>query len=269
MNMDPVTISEQLMYSTVKIQTKTKAGTAFFYNFVIEEKVFPTLITNRHVVSDNVNEPVSFSIHSKNDDGSIGFIDLNYTTAWHLHPTKDLCFCFAEPLFRAIETRTGKRPFYVAVTDNLLPNEEIYSNLSAVEEVVMVGYPMGLEDRINALPLFRRGYTASHPSLDFNESGIAVIDIACFPGSSGSPIFILNENGYSDKRGTTYLGAKRVIFLGIQFAGPQYNVKGKLEVLPIQTDAVILPQTPIMVNLAYYIKASALEEFRQLIAKLS
>ena len=41
--------------------------------------------------------------------------------------------------------------------------------LSALEELVMVGYPIGLWDKNNNFPIFRKGYTASHPAIDFNE----------------------------------------------------------------------------------------------------
>ena len=28
----------------------------------------------------------------------------------------------------------------------------------------MVGYPIGISDEVNNLPIFRKGYTASHPA---------------------------------------------------------------------------------------------------------
>ena len=70
----------------------------------------------------------------------------------------------------------------------------------------MVGYPIGLYDKINNLPIFRKGYTACHPSIDFNRKGIGLIDMACFPGSSGSPIYVLNEGLVKSKNGALYVG---------------------------------------------------------------
>jgi len=57
----------------------------------------------------------------------------------------------------------------------------------------MIGYPNGLWDHVNNLPLIRRGITASHPGVDYqiegqNGPGVTVIDMACFPDSSGSPV---------------------------------------------------------------------------------
>ena len=42
------------------------------------------------------------------------------------------------------------------------------SELSAVEEILMIGYPNGLWDAVNNYPLIRRGVTASHPAVDFD-----------------------------------------------------------------------------------------------------
>ncbi|MCD4705895.1 serine protease [bacterium] len=140
--------------------------------------------------------------------------------------------------------------------------------LSAIEDVIMVGYPNGLWDQKNNLPLFRKGITSSHPAIDFNGKNIGAVDMACFPGSSGSPIFILNENGYSDKKGTMRLGAKRLIFLGILFQGPQFDVRGELIVEDIPTQQKVSSITPMMINLGYYIKAIEILAFKPIIEKI-
>ena len=131
----------------------------------------------------------------------------------------------------------------------------------------MVGYPIGLSDEVNCFPIFRKGYTASHPALDFNEKGIALADIACFPGSSGSPILILNEGGYTDNRGNINIGQSRVLLLGILFAGPVFNATGELIVAPTPTSQALMAVTPVMTNLAYYVKASELHYFQDFIAE--
>ncbi len=120
---------------------------------------------------------------------------------------------------------------------------------------------------MNNLPIFRRGYTASHPKFDFNKSGIGLVDMACFPGSSGSPIFIHNENGYSDRNGTMHLGAKRIILLGVLFEGPRYNASGEITINPIPMKNVLGVSTPTLINLGYYIKSIELLEFKQHIKK--
>ena len=60
---------------------------------------------------------------------------------------------------------------------------------------------------------------------------------------------------------------RRVYFLGIQFAVPTYNAKGNIGVENIPTQQVLKSETPLMTNLAYYIKSDALKEFRDIIEK--
>ncbi|MFQ9767983.1 MAG: trypsin-like peptidase domain-containing protein [Thomasclavelia ramosa] len=265
--MEPKTISEQLMFSTVRLETNDGAsGTGFFYYFDVDKKSWPVLITNKHVVNYNPDESMTFYLHLKNGNNSSNSnYKVTYQCKWIFHSSKDLCFCFVKPLFEEVKRRTGKEVFVLPVDDSIVATSQKIEELSAVEELVMVGYPIGLWDENNNFPIFRRGYTASHPAIDFNETGIGLVDMACFPGSSGSPIFILNENGYSDKNGNTYLGSHRLIFIGILFAGPQYTAKGKLITKTIPTNQDFQSLTPIMTNLGYYIKVTELQEFKEYI----
>ncbi len=265
--MKPQTISEQLLFNIVKLLASDgSSGTGFFYNFEVNGKTYPTIITNKHVVNYNPTETMTFYLHLNNgDNSSTENHQVTYTTNWIFHSTKDLCFCFINPVFEEVKHTTGKDVYYIANDKSIIATTQKLEALSALEELVMVGYPIGLWDFKNNLPIFRRGYTASHPAIDFNEDGIGVVDMACFPGSSGSPIYILNENGYSDKSGNTYLGAKRIILIGILYAGPQYNAQGELIVTTIPTKQKIQTATPIMTNLGYYIKANELQEFHEYI----
>ena len=57
----------------------------------------------------------------------------------------------------------------------------------------MIGYPIGLIDEYNNKPIVRKGITATTYNIDYNGKKEFLIDIACFPGSSGSPIFIRRD----------------------------------------------------------------------------
>lgn len=271
--MQPKTISEYLMFSTVRLEAENgSSGTGFFYIYNIDdEKICQVLVTNKHVVNNNPNEIMTFYLHLKGEDGNLcENYKVKYQADWIFHSSKDLCFCFINPLnplFEYIKNIIGqKEVFTMPIDDTLVASEENLETLSALEEVVMVGYPIGLWDEKNNFPIFRRGYTASHPALDFNEEGIGLVDMACFPGSSGSPIFILNENGYSDRDGNTYLGAKRIILIGILYSGPVYRAEGEVIVREIPTtNQAIWSTTSIMTNLGYYIKGVELHKFRDFI----
>lgn len=267
--MQPKTISEELMFNTVKlVASDGSSGTGFFFSFDIDGKTYPTLVTNKHVVRYNPNEVMTFFLHLETgNNSSEENYQVTYQTNWIFHSKQDLCFCFINPVLEEVKKRTGKNVFYKANTKSIVATQEKLEELSALEELVMVGYPIGLWDQQNNFPIFRKGYTASHPALDFNQQGIGLVDMACFPGSSGSPIYILNESSYSDKTGNLYMG-KRIIFIGILYAGPQYNVQGDLVVTTIPTQQKVFASTPIMTNLGYYVKASELNEFEAYIKNL-
>jgi hypothetical protein len=122
-----------------------------------------------------------------------------------------------EPL-RQEALAQGQEIFYQPITEDFFPTTEILSNLSALEDILMVGYPIGLWDDVNNFPVLRRGITASHPIVDFQGKSIGLADIASFPGSSGSPILILNEGSFTSQSG--FCIGSSLIFLGVLYAGP-------------------------------------------------
>lgn len=260
-----------MLYSTVRIATSRGSGTGFFFHFIFQGNSLsvPVIITNKHVVNYNPQEEVNFFLHAKNGETPDGKkLNINFKTDWHFHQNQDLCFCFVAPLFNLIKATQQKDIFYIPITEELIWDNAKLEELSAIEDVVMVGYPNGLWDQANNLPLFRKGITSSHPATDFNNKNIGVVDMACFHGSSGSPIFILNEHGYTDKKGNSYLGGKRLIFLGVLFEGPHVNAKGELIIENIPTQQKISSLTPLMINLGYYIKASEILAFKSKIESI-
>ncbi len=60
----------------------------------------------------------------------------------------------------------------------------------------MVGYPVGLWDSVNNMPILRRGSTATLLDWTYEGRQEFVIDAACFPGSSGSPVFKYTVGDY-------------------------------------------------------------------------
>lgn len=266
--MKPVSISEKMMFNTVRLVSKSgSAGTGYFYNFNIDGAIVPVIITNKHVVDNNQNATMTFFLHlCDGENESNESYQITLTTDWIFHSNKDLCFCFVNPVFEFVRNTTGKKVFYRAIDESIIPTQEMLEDLSVFEDVVMVGYPIGLWDERNNFPIFRRGYTASHPAIDFNKPGIGVVDMACFPGSSGSPIYIINEGGYKDKMGNLKFGKSRIYFMGTLFSGPVYDATGKIIVTDIPTSQqIVQSHTGVMVNLGYYIKAKELLEFKSIV----
>jgi len=160
----------------------------------------------------------------------------------------------------------NKTFFFITLDKSLIPTSTDLEDMLGLEEVVMVGYPSGIWDEVNNFPVFRRGVTASHPLHDWNGKSEFLIDAACFPGSSGSPVLIFDTHGYQSKKGT-FLGSSRIKLLGILYAGPQYTVTGEIKIVAVPTQNVPIAVSHIPNNLGIVIKSSKLDAFEALFPK--
>ncbi|MEO1503793.1 MAG: serine protease [Pseudomonadota bacterium] len=268
-----MTIADQLIHVTARIECvkadgRRSKGTAFFCNLCQRgHRSVPVLVTNKHVVAGGVAGVIQ--LHLKNDGGGpdyghhITVPITSFEQKWvgHADDEIDLTVLPVAPLFKKIESQ-GLKPYYRGVSRQLMASEAKLAELTAVEDVLMIGYPSGLWDSTNNLPITRRGVTATPPYIDFQGRPEFVIDCACFPGSSGSPVFIFNQGSYSVKGKGLYAG-DRLIFLGVLYAGPQYEATGEIRVVPVPTEDVTMTFSRLPINLGYCIKASALEYFEE------
>jgi hypothetical protein len=264
----PQSLTEQLLYSTVRIETKladgnTGSGTGFFFTFngLSDDKSIPVIITNKHVIRDSCVGTIvvhnSSGIPMSPSGESFPIIMPEFESRWIHHPDPDIDLC-ALIIVDLINQLYGdkKQIFRVDFNDGHIPSNLDLEKCTALEDVVMVGYPNGLWDDINNFPLLRRGATASHPSIDFQGKPTTVVDMACFPGSSGSPIVIANEYGHqSSKEGSLSIGGQRAWLLGVLFAGPIRRAEGNIELRPIPTSSRPVAVTDQMIHLGYIVKA--------------
>jgi hypothetical protein len=243
--------------------SNSKTGTGFFFNFSLgNDQFLPVLITNKHVIEGTSG--VQFLIHTaatkdaKQPDANAAIDSVSSDWTPHPNPKIDLCAALVGPVMNSMTTMA---PFFRALDPNLIKSDAELKDLNAVEDILMVGYPNGLWDSVNNFPLLRRGITASHPAIDFDVEGVptTVVDVASFPGSSGSPVFIYNSGTFSDKKGNTTIGT-RVIFLGVLFSGPTFQPDGSIVIKNIPTVNVAVPAVNMMMNLGYIIKAREIVE---------
>lgn len=273
-----LTISEQLMYSTIRIECTDRngnisTGTGFFFNFLenpVDKTGIPAIITNKHVVENSVTGKLLFTLSDDQgnplDQNHDAFIIGNFQTNWYFHPDPEVDLCVLPISSIIVEMlKENKMPFFRSLDKSLIPTAEIMQELNAMEELVMIGYPNGIWDSVNNQPILRRGITATHPNKDYLGKKEFMVDMACFPGSSGSPVLVFNPNGYQDKNGNIYMGTSRVLLMGVLYAGPQHTATGEIEVVTVPTRQVPMSILRIPNNLGMIIKSERILELEELL----
>jgi hypothetical protein len=135
-----------------------------------------------------------------------------------------------------------------------------------MEDVIMLGYPNGIWDAKHNLPIIRRGVTATHAKLPLNGKPEFLIDAACFPGSSGSPVFLANIGGYFDYAGNLIFGS-RVFLLGTLWGGPVQRTEGEVKVVEVPVDTKAVAQWAVPMNLGYVVRATELRRLEEAVRK--
>jgi len=273
--MHNLSISEQLTYCTVRIECELKGGlvgtgTGFFFKFLENNETgecLPVVITNKHVVRDSLKGRIIFTKATPNmepkDKEHFKLQLENFESLWRFHPDPnvDLCAMPIAPYMQLAESM-GDKLFYIPFSKEMLPTDKQKSDFSALEDILMIGYPNGIWDSVNNMPILRKGSTATHPNFDYDGKKEIMIDIAAFPGSSGSPVLIFNESGYRDKHGNFFMGASRVILLGILYAGPQATATGEIIMAPESQRPIAVSMIPN--NLGVIIKSERILELETL-----
>lgn len=244
-------------------------GTGYIYQFRPSDgDAFLAVVTNAHVVRGGSVGRFNFTLKNvsgKPDIGNYETIELpNLQSCCCYHPLgNDLAIIKLENIFHY--AREGMNEYYFkSLSDKLIQNDNDLKKLFSVEDILMVGYPNGIWDEAHNLPIFRRGVTASHPGFDLNGEREFVIDVACFPGSSGSPVFVYNNQGYIDRDGNSFFGGERIIFLGTLRGGRESIIKIFRKDLEgdIHEDEELIATVPN--NLGFVIKASELLHFNNI-----
>lgn len=234
---------EQLLFSTVRITAigdDRKVGTGFL---VVHEIPLPGhelgifLVTNKHMVTGAETMELTFTA----DGGpppdvanplfgqAVNLRVMNVDTAFSGHPSDDVDVAvmnFSGLLNRMADR--GQRPFFRTIGPELFISEGEIAECDALERVVYVGYPVGLADERNLLPIMRSGHTATPLAVDYEGLPAFLIDGSVFPGQSGSPVFIA-DTAPRPLRGGGLTTDRRLCLVGILAQSFGHTVTGELE----------------------------------------
>jgi V8-like Glu-specific endopeptidase len=219
-------IENKLVKSTIRIINQDNTGnltvgTGFFFSYNPDPELdarIEAIVTNKHVVKNALVLKLAFrtqlildEVGTKQD--SVKNYDLHRPFDWiYNHPNSevDLCIIFLKPLKEHFLVH--KENFDISFFEKkLIPSDEILNKLSAIEDVIMIGYPEGIIEQKKLYPIVRKGITATPYHIDFNDKKDFLTDIFAIGGSSGSPVIL-----YRNNNSQPYL-------LGVHYAGLSNN----------------------------------------------
>lgn len=269
--MEILTQADHLWFTTAHLESRGSKGieyaTGFFYavnarrHNTNEEGPVWFLVTDRHVVEgarDRMDiglikgETVSGTVARPVLGERVGIKLSDPLPSFHFHPDEDIDVAVLPfNKYMGELTEAGGPPMLSSVGPGQTLTAEIEDELDSLEQVVVVGYPTGLYDRHNLTPIMRTGYTASPIRIEYNGRPTFLIDAPVFPGSSGSPVFLVERMG---KVAGAFGATGRVVLLGVvaeahTFAGAAV-VRGKRKPKNSAT----------LMDLGIVFKASAIDE---------
>ena len=294
-------LDKYISYSTIKIEFKahikyhgkdtlitSSRGTGFFLQLLkdsINKTAYHCIVTNKHVIYGNVNASemwLKFNLADKNGkpihglDGQYIFTIKDFKERWinHTSDSVDLCLMSIHQITSEIK-KIKLKLYYEPIDIDLIPSKKDWEGFSSLEDIIMTGYPNGIYDEINNMPISRKGLTATDVKLSYQGRKEFLVDVPIFPGSSGSPIFIYSRGTFVDSNNEIVFGNK-LYLIGINYAGIFDNNiadinkniflnKKDFEALQIFNNVKI--STRIFTNLGVAIRSDRLLELQEILRK--
>lgn len=286
----PVDITTAATLCTVRIEAHSEVslscGTGYFYDIETPSDepgfvyVTPVIVTNKHVVAgakilkitlDLIKKGAELSTNGTVDwqERQVFEIGVMDSVIMHPDPGVDLCIIQMGHVINKIDKDLTPKNLFLKKNWRLTESE--IPHVRAIEPVIMVGYPNGIWDSLNNKPIVRQGLSATNCLARWNGERYFVIDCACFPGSSGSPVFLYEDGVFRNDKGMVTAGT-RIRLLGTLWGGPTYTAEGKLVSKPIPSlftmGANSVPVVNVMMNLGFVIHADAIDDFVPLLTTL-
>jgi len=196
------------------------SATGFFYSN--NDQLF--LVTNKHVVEKAVvkkndtteeikPESLKLNLHidakntTKNEQYDIPLYK-NKKKLWKTHQTySDADIALIKLDKDVISSRflinTWSKEDFIPARYPLHPGQDIF----------IIGYPEGIFDRLNNLPIFRNAMIASVYGVYFSGNPLFLIDAELHGGLSGSPVITKPKETWVDDKGGTHITTGTTYYL--------------------------------------------------------
>lgn len=215
---------EMIMFSTVQITMHEdggglSTGTGFLVQAPVPQKPghgVICLVTARHVLREGSGK-ISCKLHccdpadptNVNLKASITIEPSVHGNTFYGHDDPDVDVA---ALNMSLLRAQAPDIFWLPLTPDSFANFET-DLMAPTMQIMFVGYPAGLHDERNNLPIVRMGHIATLPRVDFDDRPVFLIDAEVFGGSSGSPVLGKIGGGWK--------------LMGLVVEG--YNLKAKVE----------------------------------------
>lgn len=190
-------------------------GTGFFLGKPVDDKgnVIPFLVTNKHVFRNQRNILIKMREQGTdnlkeidapllNDDGSERFL---------MHSDQNIDIAVL-PINTSYIISNHLEFAVFDIDSHAMSSNELRDNGVAEGSIVyMLGYTLGLVNKLSSVPITRMGCIARMSLEQIKESHNMLVDIQNFPGNSGSPIITRPE--FISTGGTKTLN--RCVLVGI------------------------------------------------------
>ncbi len=260
--------AESIFFTTVRVQAGGSVGTAFIVTHKWKSPVDDTLreslflVTNKHVVGDSTTGRITLTVVEQNGSRYAQDFDIpqEVWSLWCFHSETEIDVCVL-PFGNLLENLTvpnGATIDYSSFPTTLAPSDKTTPDIGLIEDVLFIGYPNGMFDRANNLPVARRGLTATPATVDYESRPIFLVDASVFPGSSGSPVFLYNVGVWRSTTGV--VAGDRVVFLGVLASVFYRNEDGvvKMREVPAELQAHVSVRQLIDLGVVY--KARTVQE---------
>jgi len=278
-------LTEMMTRVTTKIEIYDEhwngsIGTCFQFTFFESQGTgLHALVTDKHVIMPEPNYvPKSAFItvtlatsDNKPDYGRELRLEIpRLAEKWipHPNPTIDLAIIPVNEIM-ASQANIGQPIFQVNLNQVHIPSDDEIKRLSAIEDLIIIGYPIGISDEVNNVPVIRRGTTATPPFLDFNGNRDFLVDAPIFEGSSGSPVFLFRRGAWVDDLTNQPKIGTDMRLLGVIWGNITQNVTAKKrDFTPIPTQLRDDYVTQVPTNLGIAVKSQQILEFEPVLMKL-
>ncbi len=195
--------TKELLFATVRIVNDGPTGQTVGTGFLLHKSIddahsMAFVVTNKHVVEGATRLILGFIARDTTDGPKLGqrmdhVID-NPSSKWigHPDPEVDVALLHVGQILEALHGQI----FYRSIPATQMPAAGDKLFIDAIEEITFIGYPNGYQDPVHLTPIVRRGITATPLELPFGGKPVFLVDGSVFGGSSGSPVFLINEGFY-------------------------------------------------------------------------